>query len=174
MITPYHFFFFNWKIIALQNVAVFCHINTKHFNIRILELSQHWKCYGERLSCSVVFISLRPRGLYPARLLRPWNFPGENTRVGSHSLLQGIFPTQGSSPGLLHCRQILYCLSHQGSISISKSQRSHSISLSYIFLFQALDWHWDTGDIILWPSLCPQDYRVRGTSAWTQVGTRRS
>ena len=46
--------------------------------------------------------------------LCPWNSPGMNTGVGSHSLLQGIFPTQGSNPGLLHCRQILYCLSHQG------------------------------------------------------------
>ena len=50
-----------------------------------------------------------------ARLLCPWDFPGKNTGVGCHSLLQGIFPTQGSNPGLLHCRQILYCLSHQGS-----------------------------------------------------------
>ena len=41
--------------------------------------------------------------------------PGKNTGVGSHSLLQGIFPTRGSNPGLLHCRQILYHLSHQGS-----------------------------------------------------------
>ena len=42
--------------------------------------------------------------------------PGKNTGVGCHALLQGIFPTQGSNPGLLHCRQILlYCLSHQGS-----------------------------------------------------------
>ena len=41
--------------------------------------------------------------------------PGKNTRVGSHSLLQGIFSTQGSNPGLPHCRWILYCLSHQGS-----------------------------------------------------------
>ena len=41
--------------------------------------------------------------------------PGQNTRVGSHSLLQGIFPTQGSNPGLPHCRQSLYQLSHQGS-----------------------------------------------------------
>ena len=40
--------------------------------------------------------------------------PGKNTRVGSHSLLQGLFPAQGSNPGLLHCRQILYCLNHQG------------------------------------------------------------
>ena len=36
--------------------------------------------------------------------------PGKNTRVGSHDLLQGIFPTQGLNPGLLHCRHILYCL----------------------------------------------------------------
>ena len=45
----------------------------------------------------------------------PWNSPGQNTRVDSRSLLQGIFPTQGSNPGLPHCRQILYQLSHNGS-----------------------------------------------------------
>ena len=44
----------------------------------------------------------------------PWNFPGKSTGVGCHFLLQGIFPTQGSSPGLSHCRQMLYHLSHQG------------------------------------------------------------
>ena len=48
-------------------------------------------------------------------LLCPWNSPGKNTGVNSHSLLQGIFPTQWSNPGLLHCRQFLYHLSHQGS-----------------------------------------------------------
>ena len=57
-------------------------------------------------SCSVVSDSLGPRGLYS-----PWNSPGQNTGVGSLSLLQGIFPTQGSNPGLPHCRQILYQLS---------------------------------------------------------------
>ena len=41
--------------------------------------------------------------------------PGKNTGVGCHALFQGIFPTQGSNPGILHCRWILYCLSHQGS-----------------------------------------------------------
>ena len=41
--------------------------------------------------------------------------PGKNARLGCHDLLQGIFPTQGSNPGLPYCRQILYCLSHQGS-----------------------------------------------------------
>ena len=45
----------------------------------------------------------------------PWNSLSQNTGVGSLSLLQGIFPTQGSNPGLPHCRQILYQLSHKGS-----------------------------------------------------------
>ena len=40
--------------------------------------------------------------------------PGKNTGKGCHALLQGVFPTQGSNTGLQHCRQILYCLSHQG------------------------------------------------------------
>ena len=54
--------------------------------------------------------SLQPYGLYS-----PWNSPCESTGVGSLSLLQRIFPTQGSNPGLLHCRHILYQLSHKGS-----------------------------------------------------------
>ena len=45
-----------------------------------------------------------------------WNSPGQNTGVGSLSLLRGIFPTQGSNPGLLHCRRILYQLSHKRSL----------------------------------------------------------
>ena len=61
-------------------------------------------------SRSVVSDSLWPHGLYSL-----WNSPGQNTGVGSLSLLQGIFPTQGSNPGLLHCRQILFQLSHKGS-----------------------------------------------------------
>ena len=51
-----------------------------------------------------------PQGLYS-----PWNSPGQNTGVGSLSLLQGIFPIQGLNPGLLHCRRIFYQLSHKGS-----------------------------------------------------------
>ena len=66
---------------------------------------------NESESCSVVSESLPPRGLYS-----PWNSPGQNTGVGSLSLFQGIFPTQGLNPGLcLHCRQILYQVNHQGS-----------------------------------------------------------
>ena len=48
------------------------------------------------------------------RLLHPWDFLGKSTRVGCHFLLQGIFLTQGSNPGLPLCRQTLYRLSHQG------------------------------------------------------------
>ena len=64
----------------------------------------------ESKSHSVVSSSLRPHGLYS-----PWNSTGQNPGVGSWSLLQGIFPTQGMNSGLLHCRQILYQLSHEGS-----------------------------------------------------------
>ena len=59
---------------------------------------------------SVVFDSLQPHGLYSS-----WNSPGQNTGMGSLSLLQGIFPNPGLNPGLPHCRQILYQLSHKGS-----------------------------------------------------------
>jgi len=64
----------------------------------------------------VVSSAVTPWAIYP------WNSPGQNTGVGSCSLLQGIFPTQESNPGLLHCRQILYQLKYQGS---PHSKRSH-------------------------------------------------
>ena len=70
---------------------------------------------GVCASLSVMSDSLQPRGLYPARILCPWNSPDQNTGEGCHFLLQGTFPTQGSNPGLLHCRWILYQLSHKGS-----------------------------------------------------------
>ena len=60
---------------------------------------------SESESHSVLSDFLRPHGLYS-----PWNFLGQNTGVGSLSLLHGIFPTQGWNPGLAHCRQILYQL----------------------------------------------------------------
>ena len=59
-------------------------------------------------SCSVVSDSLWPDGL-----CSPWNSPGQNTGVSNCSLFQGLFSTQGSNPGLPHCRQTLYQLSHQ-------------------------------------------------------------
>ena len=59
-----------------------------------------------------------PTDCSPCQSLCPWNSPGKNTEVGSHSLLQIIFPTQGSNLGLLHCRQVLHHLSHQGNSSL--------------------------------------------------------
>ena len=77
--------------------------------------------------------SLQPHGLY-----RPWNSPGQNTGVGSRSLLQRIFSTQGSNPGLPHCRRILYQLSHKGS---PKNTGVGSLSLlQWVFLTQESNW----------------------------------
>ena len=64
-------------------------------------------CISNRMCCvlvqSVVSASLQPHRLLPTRLLYPWNFPGKNTEVGCHFLLQGIFPIQGSNLlSLLH------------------------------------------------------------------------
>ena len=70
-----------------------------------------YKCESESLS--VMSDSLRPHGRYS-----PWNSPGQDTGVGSLSLLQGIFPTQGLNPGLPNCRQILYQLNQKGSLRI--------------------------------------------------------
>ena len=84
------------------------------WDIWFKEYSKRPKYSSEGESCSVMFDSLRPHGLYT-----PWNSPGQNTGVGSLSLLQGIFPTQGLNPGLPHCRRILYQLSHKGSPIIS-------------------------------------------------------
>ena len=62
------------------------------------------------MKVSQSYLTLKPYGLYS-----PWNSPGQNTRVGSLSLLQGIFLTQGLNPGLPHCRWIPYQLSQKGS-----------------------------------------------------------
>ena len=70
-------------------------------------LHLHWKWK----SLSHVWLFATPWTIYS-----PWNSPGQNTGVGGLSLLQGIFSTQGSNPGLLHCRRILYQLSYQGII----------------------------------------------------------
>ena len=98
----------------------------------------------ESLSRVLRFVT---HGLQPTRLLYPWNSPGKNTGVDCCSLLQGIFLTQGSNPDLLHCRQILYCLSHQGSyIDHSILQKDkvghHQMGTDYVLLhnFRAHPW----------------------------------
>ena len=79
-----------------------------------------WRIYTTDVcvSCSVVSDSLHPWTAAchapGSRLLCPWDSLGKNAGVGCHSLLQGIFSTQGLNLGLLHYRQSLYHLSHQG------------------------------------------------------------
>ena len=59
--------------------------------------------------------SLQLHGLWPSRLLCPWNYPGKTTGEGSHSLLQGNLPHPGLNPSLLDYRHTIHLLSHQGS-----------------------------------------------------------
>ena len=73
--------------------------------------------------------------LWPHGLYSPWNSPGHNSGVGSLSLLQGIFPTQGSNPGLPHCRWILYQLSHKGSPTICTTFNSSTKSI-YLYIIR--------------------------------------
>ena len=80
--------------------------------------------------------TLRPDGLQPSRLLCSSDSPGKSIGVGCHTLIQGIVPTQGSNPGLLHCRQILYQLSRKGSHkknpNKTKIRGTNSLSLNFI------------------------------------------
>ena len=76
---------------------------------------------NESETCSVMSDSL-----WPHRLYSPWNSPGQNTGVGGLSLLQGIFPTQESNQGLLHCWRILYQLSYQGSLTKDQTWAPYS------------------------------------------------
>ena len=95
----------------------------KHFNFiyrKICKLVNLSQTESESESCSVVSSSLWPHGLNS-----PWNSPGQNTGVGSLSLLQGIFPAQGLNPGLPHCRQILSHRSHQESLRNVPKLKKH-------------------------------------------------
>ena len=96
-----------------------------------------------KLSCSVMSDPVTWWTVAHQAPLSMGNSPGKDAGVGCHAILQGIFPSQGLNPGLQHCRQILYCLSHQGStsfrysliISLQISSRiSSEINVSFIWL----------------------------------------
>ena len=76
--------------------------------------------------------SLQPHGLQPTKLLYLWISPDKNIGVGSHSLLQGIFLTQGLNLGLLHCRGILYHLSHKEAPLLHSSKYLLSEEPTYL------------------------------------------
>ena len=75
----------------------------------LLSISNVPDCYFMKVKVKVKSFShvrlFATRGLQPTKLLHPWDSPGKNTGVGCHFLVQGIFPTQRSNPGLPHCRQ---------------------------------------------------------------------
>ena len=81
---------------------------------------------SKSVSHSFVSDTLQPYGLQPTRLLCPWDSPGKNTEMGSHSLLQGIFMTQGSNLGLLHCR-------HSDFFIIWATRLMTRLKLNYLF-----------------------------------------
>ena len=114
---------YNFFFPSLHNLLRLLHISRERsgFLEYFILLITSWDVLGEfwsnsdSESRSVVSDSLRPHGLYSPR-----NSPGQNTGVGGLPLLQGIFPTQGSNPGLPHCRRILHQLGHKGSPRILK------------------------------------------------------
>ena len=131
-------------------------------------------CYGLNIcvcvSCSVVSDSLQPYRVYPARLLCPWDYPGKNTGVGSHSLLQGIFPTQGLNLALLHCRHILYRLSQPGKPEQMNRWLVNSVQiyanwniLDFIYFLNSQHPFWGTqGSIFFSGNNDPQSRSVLG------------
>ena len=97
--------------LAGHGTRVWCLTRTLQYR-KWIDTESYIYIQSESENRSVITNSLRPVGLYS-----PWNSPDQNTWVGSCSLSLGIFPTQGWNPGLLHCRWILYQLSHQRSPS---------------------------------------------------------
>ena len=94
-----------------QHVGILCH-HTLSTSNDCLELKKKKnKSVGLLLESDSLWVCSQWTVAHQAPL--SMEFLSKNTGVGRHSLLQGIFPTQGSNPGLLHCRQILYCLSHR-------------------------------------------------------------
>ena len=102
---PFQFNFFLISWYSLQFYVNYLYL----LNIYHLKFTQYSTHECESVSHSVMSDSLRTHGLYPCRLLCPWNSPDKNTGFGCYSFLKRI------EPGFLHCRRILYCLSHQGN-----------------------------------------------------------
>ena len=106
--------------------------------------------------------SLQPHGPYS-----PWNSPGQNTQEGRCSLLQGIVPTQGSSPGILHCRWILYQLNYHIYAIIQETVKDKE-SWQALVLGVAKSWTWFSDwkmNNKLWPFLLHKDKGTLGVSS---------
>ena len=101
--SPLHFLspvFHRNSILKWENIVPKCHNLTSpgRFSSFLLHLSR-WLIQTKLWSWSVMSNSLQPQGLYPTRLLHPWNFPGKSLGVGCHFLLQGNLSDPGIEPG---------------------------------------------------------------------------
>ena len=129
-----------------------CRKHLQIFTEKTLPLHRS-KLKTESESYSVVSASLGSLRLQPTRLLCPWNFPGKNTGVGCHSVLQGIFPTQGSNPSFLHLLHWQEDFFFNHCISLTKPyyllQQQHISDVDFFFLLSNF--------IIskIWPHLYP-------------------
>ena len=107
--------------------------------------SFHFNCRGHFLCCCGLATKSCPTLLWPhrlqhARFLCPWNSPGKNNGEGGHFLLQGIFPTQGLNPRLLHWQADSLPQNHQEAWTFpTNSSNQADFSLSYVFSFHSLD-----------------------------------
>ena len=95
----------------------YCHL---HADADLTTAFRKGKCVNMDCCCCFLVAQLCltllwPCGLQPTRLNHPWNFPGKNTGMGCHFLLQGIFPTQGLNPCLLCWQAYSLPLSHHKS-----------------------------------------------------------
>ena len=106
--------YLTWRFASLQGVALDADVLTKVYIFAKLLFEQILVVFDVDSQWSEVKVAQPCRTLCES-MYSPWNSPVQNTGVGSLSLLQGIFPTQRSNPGLPHCRWILYQLSHKGS-----------------------------------------------------------
>ena len=108
----------------------------------------------ESVSHSVVSDSLQPHGLWPTRLLHQWDSPGKSIGVGCRFLHQEVFPSQGSNPGLPHCRQTFYTLSHQGN--------PFQYKWKYLIFFQL----WLSSCVCVYTPLSPRHRQFSWCAHW--------
>ena len=113
--------FLGWKDSEVKTsikINNFCQFHKKRDCVLFTNMFQVPRILLFNVCVCVLFTHLCLTLHDPAGLLCPWNSPGKCIGVGCHSLLQGIFLTQGLNACFLHCMQILYHLSHQGSLGI--------------------------------------------------------
>ena len=126
--------------------------------------------------------SFQPHGLYPTRLLCPWDSPGKNRRMCCHPLLHGIFLTQRSNPGLPQCRQILYSLSRQEALFKVLDCKNKHIYFLFVFTWYLNEKYYklitikyniaDCVSWVLWLTLLDLGNRLDlRTHSWNRTGS---